>query len=526
MPYRGGFSGAGSIVVLCIFLTACQGSTPSESQTARNTLNIATYSGLSALNPLLGVSGISSKFGDLVYDGLIRLDARMEAVPHLAASWRISDNGRRWVFFLRSGVRFHDGVELTAEDVVFTYDLIQREGRSGHYGNGFQEVEQVTAGGRYKVEILLRKPSPAFLNYLDAPILPRHLWEGEDLKGSQLNRRPVGTGPYRLTAWEEDGIRLEANRDYFLGPPPVKEIRIRSYPSQEAAWAGLIAGEADFFWLTNPKGYKVMEQVHHLKIYRVPKPYVYMVAFNMTSPLFGDRRVRQALNYAVDKEALVRDVLSGMGRVAAGPVFTGSWAYRGDLAPYPYDPPKAMALLRKAGWKERDQDHLLEKDGKIFSFTLYTNQGDDIKNRAALMIQQNLWDLGIRMKVVSVPASATGFLYQKRFDAVFLDLYSVGDPDYYTYRFWHSSQIQGGLNFFSYRDSDVDRLLDEGRTVWDQTERRRIYGEFQETIRADPPGVFLFWGEYLIGLNRRFAGPESGVDCNLGTIGRFCITEP
>ncbi|MBI4714645.1 MAG: hypothetical protein HY760_01640, partial [Nitrospirae bacterium] len=428
MPYRGWFSGPGGVVILCIFLVACQGYASPDPYTEPDTLNIATYSGLSVANPLLGVSGVSSHLWNLVYDGLIRFDARMEAVPHLASSWRISDDGRRWVFFLRSGVRFHDGMELTAEDVVFTYDLIRKKGRSGLYGSGLREVEQVTAGGRYRVEILLRKPSPAFLYHLDAPILPRHFWEGEDLKDSQLNRRPVGTGPYRLAVWKKDGVRLEANRSYFLGPPPVKAIWMRSYPSQEGAWAGLITGEADFFWMTNPKGFQIMEQVHHIKVYRVPKPYVYMVAFNLTSPMFSVRRVRQALNYAVDKEVLVQEVLNGMGRVASGLVFTGSWAYKRDLAPYPYDPRKAMALLREAGWKERDQDHLIEKDGKVFTFTLYTNQGDDIKNRAALLIQQNLWDLGIRMKVVAVSASSTEFLFRKHFDAVFLDLQTTVDP--------------------------------------------------------------------------------------------------
>jgi peptide/nickel transport system substrate-binding protein len=198
-------------------------------------------------------------------------------------------------------------------------------------------------------------------------------------------------------------------------------------------------------------------------------------------------------------------VLKGQGRVAAGTIFPDSWAYDPNAKPYPYDPKKALALLAEAGWKDHDGDSILDKAGRPFEFTVHVNTGDDLKQRALLLIQQQLLDIGIRIKIKLFNAADTDFLFTKKFDSHFPELLAKGDPDI-SYRFWHSSQINGGFNFSSYRNEKVDRLLDAGRAEFDPEKRKAIYFKFQEEIHKDPPGIFLFWTNYLVGVHQRFKG--------------------
>jgi peptide/nickel transport system substrate-binding protein len=290
-----------------------------------------------------------------------------------------------------------------------------------------------------------------------------------------------------------------------LGRPYLDQIRAKVYPSREGAWAKLMAGEVDFFDFLTPDNYQILKQVPTFNFYSVPMPYYYLVAFNLESRLFRDQKVRQALNYAVNKEEVVAKVLRGQGQVAAGTIYPNSWAYNPNVKPYPYDPKRALTLLKEAGWEDHDGDRFLDKNGKVFEFTIHVNAGDDLKQKALLLVQQQLLDIGLKMKIRLFDAVDTDFLFKKRFDAHFPEIIAMGDPDF-SYRYWHSSQMIGGFNVSSYRNEKVDRLLEEGRAEFDQEKRKEIYFKYQEEMLKDPPGIFLFWTNYLVGVQKRFNG--------------------
>ncbi|MBI5039481.1 MAG: hypothetical protein HZC13_06985 [Nitrospirae bacterium] len=470
-----------------------------------DSLVIITYHPPTSINPLTSVSSISSLLVEVVFDGLVRIGEDLEARPSLASSWQISDNGLRWTFLLRRGVRFHDGVEFTARDVKFTLDEIVHSKSIGLYTGGLADlINSIQIRDTYTVEILLKRPSPSFIYNMEVGILPAHLLQG---KGplEEFGLHPVGTGSFRLSQWKEKEITLEANRDYFLGRPYLDKIVVRVYPSQELAWARLMRGEGDFFGPVDPSVYDFLKQVRPLQIYHSYNLHYSIVVFNNDREPFHDRRVRRALNYAIDKGYMIQKALMGKGRPAAGPVWPRSWAYDPAVKPYPYDPRRALALLREAGWRDTDGDHILDKEGKRFSFTLVILEGDETKRRTAMYLQQQLWEVGILMDVKTFPAASIDFLFQGEFDAVLLEIYSHVYPDF-SYNVWHSSQIGRGANIGHYRSGIVDELIENARRTQDREDARRIYYKFQEEIHDNPPGIFLYWADTLIGVHKRFRG--------------------
>lgn len=476
-----------------------------EKKETGDTLIIPEYQKIAFINPLITSTTLSARLSEIIFDGLIRVDDHFEVKPHIAESWERSQDGMIWTFHLRHGVTFHDGVELTAEDVAYTFQKIRENQGNIPFAFVFQDVTAIETKDKYTVQVRLKEPLASFVNILFIGILPKHILKDQDLTSTPFNLFPIGTGPFKLKLWSEKEIVLEANHSYFLGRPYLNQIRVIIYPSREAAWAKLMAGEVDFFPYLTPENYEVLKQIPNFRFYSTPMPYYYLVAFNLREKIFSDQRVRQALNYAINKDEIVAKVLRGQGQVAAGTIFPGSWLYNPKVKPYPYDPQTALALLKKAGWEDHDRDHFLDNDKRPFEFTVHVNAGDDLKQKVLLFIQQQLLDIGIKMHIRIFDAANLEFLFKKQFQAFFPEIVARDDPDF-SYKYWHSSQINEGFNVSSYDNSNADKLLEEGRTEFDQERRKAIYFQFQEEIFKDPPGIFLFWTNYLIGVHRRFKG--------------------
>lgn len=471
-----------------------------------DTIYIAEYQNPSIINPILTSSTISIDLAEIIFDSLIKFNEKLEAKPHLASSWEVLDGGLILRFNLRRGVFFHDGIELTAGDVKFTIDKIKDPRYKRPFFYAFQDVKEIVVNDRYTIDIILKRPNTLFINNLYVGILPRHLLEKEDLLKTEFNYHPIGTGPFKFVRWSEEEIILEANKGYFLGRPYLDSIAVKVYKSQEASWTGLMKGEVDYFPDLTPANYHILKKIPDIKTYSYLKPLYYIMTFNLRNEILKDKRVRQALNYAIDKERIIKEVLKEEGIVSNGPIYPGSWAYDKEIPSYPYNPKRAIELLKAVRWIDHDGDHILDKGGKNFEFTLYINEGDNLKERAALIIQGQLLDIGIKTRVKAFKATfLLDFLFQKKFDAIFQELLAAPDPDI-NYKWWHSSQIENGFNWFSYKNQEIDRLLDQGRATLDKEERRRIYYRFQEEILDDPPGIFLFWSNYLVGVHKRFKG--------------------
>jgi peptide/nickel transport system substrate-binding protein len=498
-------------------------SKPDKPRTYGDSLVIGDFVEATIINPILTHSSISASLKGIIFDGLIKLNEKMEPIPHLALSWENSQDGLTWIFRLRRDVRFHDGAELTAEDIKFTFDKIQDPSLNSPYISIFKNFRAVRVKDKYTLEINLEYPLPSLPFYLDVGILPKHLLMGKDLIRAEFNYHPIGTGPFKTGSWSKGEIILKANEAYFEGEPYLNKVIVKFFKDQRTVWAELMKENVDCLFLSHSKNYDLIEKIPKFSVYSLLNPYSFVLAFNHNNIYFTQKKVRQALNYAVDKERIVKKVLHGKGRVSSGTIYPKSWVYNKSIEPYPYDPKKAVKLLKKAGWRDTEGNHILDKDGKEFEFVLLIIEGEDIFRESALLVQQQLLDIGIRMKVKPLPFSVMyeKFLTTKEFDAFLLPIVS-NDPEK-NYAWWHSSQINHGFNLFSYKNKKIDELLDRGRTMLDREERKKIYYQFQKEIYDDPPGIFLFWRDFLIGIHKRFRGVKLSPGEILGSINEWYV---
>lgn len=482
------------VVFLLFSLSACKNQTPDSPRCYGDTLVIGDFYESTTINPVLASSGSSAYLIPLIFDGLVKINEKTQIQPNLASHWEVSTDGLRYIFHLRRGVKFHNGVELTAEDVKFTFNKIMEAKGKSPYWNSFELVRNVIVRDRYTVEITLKKPNASFPFAVDVGILPERI----------SDTHTTGTGPFKLMSSAPEEIILKANDNYFLGRPYLNKIVIKIFENQQIAWVRLVRGDVDFMPEVPLGQHDATAEMSAFKTLPVLDPYYYILVFNLNERLFKDKRVRQALNYAVNKGEIISKILSGKAQIASGTIWPQSWAYDPEIEPYPYDPPKALMLLKEAGWKDTDGDRLLDRYGRPFRFTLCILKGDELTERCALMIQEQLMDVGIKMRVRVAPlvTATDDYLFRRKFDTVLLNIIS-DDPDK-NYRLWHSSQIEEGFNVFSYKNNNVDALLDEGRGMLDPEERKKVYYQFQKAMLEDPPGIFLFWRQCLAGIHKRF----------------------
>ena len=469
----------------------------------------------SILIPMLAGDSASHEVAGLIFNGLVRYDTDLSIIGNLAESWDISKDGLVITFPLRKGVRWTDGVEFTADDVMFGYKTIRDEKTPTAYKEDYLQVKKAEVLDRYTFRVTYEKPfAPALSTWGNLVVLPKHLLEGKDIKDipkSEFARKPVGMGPYKFVKWTTgQEIVLESNKDYFEGRPYIDRYIYRIIPDQATMFLELQAGGVDWTGLT-PIQYTRQTDTPYFKKnfqrFRYPVfAYTYM-GFNLKHPLFKDKRVREAIAYAVDKEEIIDVVLFGLGRPATGPYVPDTWPYNPDVKKYAYNPEKAKALLAEAGWKDSDGDGVLDKDGKPFKFTIRTNMGNTLRKNTATIIQQRLEKTGIKVEIIALEWSTfiNEFIDKRRFEAVILG-WSIGlDPDQYD--IWHSSKTkEKEFNFVSYSNPEVDELLDKGRRTFDIEERKRVYYRIQAILADELPYIFLYVPDALPVVHARFKG--------------------
>jgi peptide/nickel transport system substrate-binding protein len=445
-----------------------------------------------------------------VYNGLIKYDGDLNLVGDLAESWTVSPDGLTITFKLRKGVKWHDGKPFTAQDVMFTYQVMVDPKTPTAYGEDYKQVKKAEVLDDYTFRVTYPKPFAPALGSWTMAILPKHLLEGQDITKSPLGRHPVGTGPYKFQEWRAgDRIILSSNPDYFEGRPYLNGYVYLVKPDQATMFLELKAGNIDRMGLT-PQQYK--RQTEYAKFQRLFNKYKYVdfaytyLGYNLEDQRFADRRVRQALTHAINKEEIVDGVLMGLGQQATGIYKPGTWFSNPDVPRFDYNPEKAKALLGEAGWRPNSEG-ILEKDGKPFEFTILTNQGNDLRVRTAEIIQRRLREVGIVVKIRTVEWAAfiKEFIDKGRFEAVLLGWTTGQDPD--AFDIWHSSKTKPGeLNFIHYNNPEVDRLLEEGRHTFDREKRRQAYFRLQEIIAEDQPYTFLYVPDALPAIHKRFRG--------------------
>jgi peptide/nickel transport system substrate-binding protein len=483
-----------------------------------DTLVEASIGDISGLIPNITSDSASHEVGGLIYSTLIRTDKDLRPEGELAESWDISPDELTLTFHLRKGAKWHDGREVTAADVDFTYRYMIDPKTPTAYGEPFRQVQRAEVVDPYTYRVTYRQPySPALLSW-GIWILPQHLLEGPwkagvDLRTTPQNRFPIGSGPYRFVEWKTgEKVVLESNHDYFEGRPYINRVVYRIIPDQSTIFLELKSQNIDMSTLT-PLQYRRQTDFPAFRKsfnrYRyLANAYSYL-GFNLRDPRFQDKRVRQAIAYAIDKQEIIDGVLLGLGQPAVGPYKPGTWWYKPDVKTYPFNPEKAKQLLAEAGWKDRNPEGILLKDGQPFSFTIRTNQGNQVRQDTAEIIQRRLRAVGIDVKihVVEWAAFINTFIRKRDFEAIVLGWGLGLDPD--QFEIWNS-QMTGPdeLNHISYQNPEVDKLLEEGRRTFDTEKRKAIYARFQEILAEDQPVVFLYVPDALPVVASRIKGIE------------------
>jgi peptide/nickel transport system substrate-binding protein len=355
----------------------------------------------------------------------------------------------------------------------------------------------------YTFRVTYKEPFSPGLDSWGIGIIPKHLLENADINTTSFNRHPIGTGPFRFIEWVSDEkIVLEANSRYFEGRPDLNGIIYRIIPETALNEMEILTRGADYSGIS-PFEYRRMEEIPSVKVYSQPSLGYTYIGYNLKNPLFQDRRVRRALTYAINREQIVQYVLYGLGVVATGPFPNQMWYWNPNVKPIPYDPQKARELLAEVGWKP-NKNGILEKEGKPFRFTLITNSGNDTRRDVGVLVQRQLHEIGIdvTLELYEWSVFIKDFIDARHFDACILGWGLSVDPD--AYEIWHSSQIEKGFNFTSYRNPEVDKLLVEGRREYDIRKRKQIYWRIHELIADDQPYTFLFVPLAISALEKRF----------------------
>jgi len=454
--------------------------------------------------------------------------------PKLANLFQVGEHNPIITFHLRHGVRWHDGVPFTAEDVNFTYRAIIDPRNASTLAGSFSSIKSLDVPDDFTVRVTYKRLySPAILDWTEE-IVPRHALDDVALKremerrhlgvkeraelsvrNSEFNRNPIGTGPFRFVEWRAGQfIHLTKNDQYWGAAPEYHDFFLRNIPDYLSMELEFGAGAVDMY----------MAQPHQAQRYRADPRYQVLsnndgyyafIGYNERLPLFQDARVRKALGMAIDVDAIISYVLSGEGKRSTGPYYSITPYADPSLEPLPYDPKGALELLARAGWHKNAQG-VLEKDGKPFAFTLVTNSGN-LQRKAIMVIAQQAWRaIGVDVKIQEFEWTVfvEDFVETNHFDAFVMAWGgAASNPDRFT--IWHSSQTHHyEQNVIGYQSAAADDLIMKIRTCYDQERQIQLTRALHRLIADDQPYTFLYERLLPYVFDRRIAMVERDAQGN------------
>ena len=399
------------------------------------------------------------------------------------------------VFSLRDDVRWHDGAPFTSRDAAFTYAAIMDDATASPRKPDFDLILRVETPDERTFRVIYRKPySPALESWM-IPLLPAHLLEGkpQDWWVKNFNRTPIGTGAFKFAEWRtNEFLRVERNPDSSDAPGPwLDGIVYRFMPDQLTLRLAFETHQVDF-WGAEPWTVTAFVGDPRFDVFTSPTSSYTYIGWNLKRPLFQDPLVRRALAHAVDVPSMVRYILYGHGLQSTGIFTPQMWFFDPSITPLAHDLEKARQLLAEADWKP-GADGILQKNGERFSFTLITNNGNEVRRDIATLAQDGLKKLGIEVKVELYEWAVflKNHINKGDFDAMVLG-WSLGNS-YDQFQIWHSSQANPEqLNVVGYKNPKADRLLDEIRQEYNREKIIQMAGELQRTIYDDQPYLFLY----------------------------------
>lgn len=451
-----------------------------------------------------------------LFTPLIRYDEELGVEPYLAESWQL-EGDTAVVFELRQDLFWHDGEPVTADDVVFTFELAKDPATASLLASAFlSEVERAEAQGPYTVRFDFSEPFAQALESFWWPPVPRHLLEGVDpseLRVAPFNRNPVGSGPYRFVEWlANDRLVVERNPEFpaALGGPPLPDrVFFRIIPEAPTMLTELLTGGVHVDLPVIPEQAREIEARADLELFAFPGRTFYYLGWNNERAPFDDTRVRRAMTLALDRQEIIDALLAGYGTLATSPIPPWSPLDPG-VEPLPHDPDAAAALLEEAGWVDQGDDGVRRNaDGEALRFTLLTS--DAPLNRSVVEVAQaQLRRVGVEARIQVLEFQTLLTMHRGRdFDAVFttwvLDNFQIASaPNALFHSRW--ADVPGSANRSSVADSRLDALIDRGSAATDDEEAREIWQAFTEVLQEEQPVTFMFWLDELAASRAQLQG--------------------
>jgi peptide/nickel transport system substrate-binding protein len=437
---------------------------------------------------------------DLVFDGLVVLDSTLVPQPALATSWDNPDP-TTWVFHLRQGVKFHDGTDLTADDVVYTFETILDENFAAPFRALYAPITSVTATDPQTVQFKLKEPYAPFLSYMDMAIVPKHV--AEDASKDFANN-PVGTGAFKFVSWERNSkIELTANADYWNGAPKLSGVQLFIIPDNTVRATALETGDLDLIHSPlSPQDVAHLKEVDGVTVSeQTALGYTYL-NFNTKDPVLSDVNVRRALAHLVDKNTISQDIYESMDIPGKSPLVPGTWWYA-DVADQAYDPAAAAKLLTDAGWA-KNADGVYEKDGQKLTIVLKTHSEDPNRIQILEFLQNVFKEHGVDASVETTEwPTYIAAVQQHDYQIALIGWLRLIDPDYAMYA---QFRCDGGLNWGGYCDPKLDDLLAQGRANADQTQRAELYQQVATTVVDQVYYDVLLYQGYIVATRDNVTG--------------------
>lgn len=487
-------------LIAVLLLSACGGGGKQANGNTKggdNVLTIAQASDAITLDPHKTNDSASANPMQQVYNTLVDLTPDMEIVPSLATEWKQVDD-LTWEFKIREGVKFHNGEELKASDVKFTYDRLLDPATGAAPAFLLAAVDEVKVVDDYTVQIISKEsfaPLVYNLTHIGTAILNE---KAVTEAGDQYGQSPVGTGPFKFVSWKKDSkITFETYEDYFNGPASVEQVEFRIIPEAATSVAELKTGGIDIMFDLPSQHIKQFENSDSVVVDKVPSFTIKYLGFNTQEKPFNDPLVRKAMNYATNKEAIVKAAYQGTAVQQKSPLAPGLNGYNDTLEGYEYNPEKAKELLAEAGYA----------DG--FNSTLYISD-KDIDAKLGTILQAQLKEVGVNVELQVMEWGAFLDETSKGVPMYVLSWTTVtGDADNGLYAMFHSKNFGGPGNRSFYKNEEVDSLLDKGRTESDPEARKAHYEKAQEIIVNDAVWDFLAVSENIVAVSKNVEGFEN-----------------
>jgi len=467
-----------------------------------STLNLSITSSPSRLNPILSNDSASSEIADWLFNGLFKYDKDGNPTVDIAKSYYF-ESPTKLIIKLRDDVFWHDNQKVTSKDVIFTYQQIINPKVFNSIKSNFQEVQSLNEIDDFTIEVIYKKPYFKALEIWMVGLLPYHILKDEkDLMTSSFNKNPIGTGSYKLKEFKlGQDIELIANDKYFEGKPKIDKILYKFLPDPNTSFLYLKQQKLDIGGLDPIQVNRQIDD-NFKKDYTILQKQSFTFAylgFNLKNEKFKDKRIREALSLAINRQELVDILFFGYGKVCNGPFLPGSFAYNEDVKPIMQDIKKAKELLKESGYDENNP----------FTFEVVTNTGNDIRINAAQILQHQLQRVGVVMKirVMEWQAFLNTVVHPRNFEAVLLGWSLALMPD--AYPLWHSSSSKlGGFNLVSYKNEKVDELIEKGMSTINRDELGSIYKEIFKIISDDLPYLFLYIPDGITAVNKKIKNIE------------------